>query len=239
MIEDRFIYAFLPIPFLILTAVIFFKRKDLRRRIIKVGLVGGIAGWVSNIWYFIDYWRPPSLFGTAVFSIEDFIAGFVLAALGVTIYPFLTKTAPPKLKGKARLKPLLLVIAIWVLCFVLFVNVLKFNSAPVSLLIVTLSALFMIVRYPALLKQGIIVGLIMAGIGGVAYFLMFEILSAGYLDRYFLLTDHPLNPTLFGFYPLLEVFWYFSWGLFAAVFIDYLALRAESKNDTKASKALS
>jgi hypothetical protein len=239
MIEDRFVYFFLPIPFLILSAVIFLKRKDLRRRIIKIGLLGGIAGWIANIWYFIDYWQPPSLFGTAVFSIEDFLAGFGLAAVGATIYPFLTRTTPPRSVSKGRRKPFIFFITLWVVCFILFVNVLKLNSAPVSLLLVTLSAVYIIVRYPILLKQGIVVGAILTVMGGLTYFFLFGILSTGYLDRYFLLTNHPLNPTLFGFYPLLEVFWYFSWGLFATVFIDYVSLRAESKKVAKASKALS
>jgi hypothetical protein len=38
---------------------------------------------------------------------------------------------------------------------------------------------------------------------------------------------------------LLEVYRYFRWGLFAAVFIDYVSLRTESKKVAKASKALS
>lgn len=234
MIEDRFLYAFLPIPFLFLVAIIFILRKDLRRRIIKVGIVGGIAGWVSNIWYFIDYWRPPSLFGQAVFSIEDFLAGFGIAALGVTLYPFITKTPAVKSASFRKLKPLLITIGIWVACFVMFVNILKINSAAVSLSLVALYSIGMIIRYPKLLKQGLIIGGIFVLLGLLDYFFMFGVLSSGYLERYFLLTGEWYNPSLFGFYPLLEVFWYFTWGVFASIFVDYLALR-----NTKVASKLS
>ncbi len=241
MIEDRFIYALLPIPFIILTAIIFIRRKDLRRRIIKVGIVGGFAGWASNIWYFIDYWRPPSMVlgRPALFTIEDFVVGFTMMAVGMTLYPFLTgKKAPSIPKGRKKFL-LISTILLWVLPFVFFVNILKFPSPFISFAIVSIYIIIMLVQYPKLIKQSLIIGGIFVALGGLVYFFMFNIFSTGYLDRYFLLTDEWYNPTLLGFYPLLELLWYFTWGAFAGVFIDYLALRNAAKSQTKASKALS
>jgi hypothetical protein len=76
-------------------------------------------------------------------------------------------------------------------------------------------------------------------IGLINYFFLFHVLSPDYIGKYFLLTDQWYNPTLFGFYPLMEGVWYLMWGIFAAVYVDYLTLSTAPKSETKASKALS
>jgi|GEM_PF-4357478 len=239
MIPDRFIYSLLPIPFLILTIVIFIVRKDLRRRIIKVGLIGGVAGWAANIWYFIDYWRPPSLFGQTVFSIEDFVTGFALAAVGVTLWPLLTGHPYVKsVKGSKR-KPLLWFTLAGIAYFVLLVNVFKVGSPVATLSLVLIPSIVMIVRKPRLLKQALVVGGILVVISFIDYFFLFHVFSTGYLQRYFLMTDRWYDPSILGFYPFLEAAWYFTWGVFATVFVDYFARPDVAKNETKASKALS
>ena len=239
MVPDRFIYLLLPIPFLILLIVIFILRKDLRRRILKVGLIGGVAGWAANIWYFVDYWRPPSLFGQTVFSIEDFVTGFALAAVGVTLWAFITKQPHVKsLKGSKR-KPLIAFTLAGVVYFALLVNVFKVGSPIATLSLVLIPSIVMIVRKPKLLKQALVVGGILVAISFIDYFFLFHVFSTGYLQRYFLMTGRWYDPSILGFYPFLEAAWYFTWGVFATVFVDYFARPASTKNDAKASKALS
>ena len=239
MIPDRFIYLLLPIPFLILLIVIFILRKDMRRRIIKVGLIGGVAGWAANIWYFIDYWHPPSLFGQTVFSIEDFVTGFALAAVGVTLWPFITKRPYVKSPKGSKRKPLLLFTLAGILYFVLLVNVFKVGSPVATLSLVLIPSIVMIARKPQLLKQALIVGGIVLAISFVDYFFLFHVFSTDYLQRYFLMTDRWYDPSILGFYPFLEGAWYFTWGVFATVFVDYFRRPDVAKNETKASKALS
>jgi len=55
---------------------------------IKVGAVGGLMGVIAEVWYFRDYWRPPTLFGEGVVGFEDYIIGFALF-WSRRLYPFL------------------------------------------------------------------------------------------------------------------------------------------------------
>lgn len=240
MVDDRFIYLLLTVPFILVMILIFVLRKDLRRRIIKVGLIGGIAGWTSNIWNLMDYWHPPTVFGQTILSMEDFIVGFSVAAISVTLYPFLTKT--PALKGGVSKKKSLITLIValtWIACFIIFVNGFKFSSAAVTFFLFLISTVVILIQKPSLFRRGLITGAALFVIGFINYFFLFHVLSPDYIPKYFELTDQWYNPTIFGFYPFLEGMWYLMWGIFAAVYVDYLALATTPKSKTKASKALS
>ena len=230
MIEDRFIYILLPVPFIILTIIIFALRKDLRHRILKVGLIGGIAGWFHDFWLLRDYWQPPTIFGHAMpLSIEDFITGFSIAAVSVTLYSFITKTKPASTKGLPKNRLLIQTILLWVLPFIIFVGFFKIPSPIVTFAIVMIYLAVMWAQAPRLIRQSLMIGGIFVVIGLLDYFLLFHVLAPGYIDRYFMLTDAWYNPTLLGFYPLLELVWYFTWGAFAGIFVEYLG-RKQVKN---------
>lgn len=83
---DRYTYLFISLFLFIPWFIIIFKRPDLRRKVIKTSLIGGVAGLIANFWYFRDYWRPPSLFGNTVISIEDFLFGFLITGISASIY---------------------------------------------------------------------------------------------------------------------------------------------------------
>jgi len=53
-------------------------------------LIGLLSVATSYYWWTIDWWRPPTLFGTKV-GIEDFILGFVTGGVMATIYEVLFK----------------------------------------------------------------------------------------------------------------------------------------------------
>jgi len=59
---ERIVYLLLSVPFLVFVGIIYAKRPDLRRFIIRVGVAGGIIGVLSEIWYFPGYWRPINIF---------------------------------------------------------------------------------------------------------------------------------------------------------------------------------
>ncbi|WP_296697819.1 hypothetical protein [Algoriphagus sp.] len=70
-------------------ALVFWK-SPWKAGMIKVGVAGGLMGMIAEVWYFRDYWRPPTLFGTGIVGIEDFIIGFSLFGVGGYIYSSFT-----------------------------------------------------------------------------------------------------------------------------------------------------
>lgn len=63
----------------------FIKRPDLRHKMIVFGLMGAIAGPISEIFYLKDYWHPLLVTGTAI-GIEDVLFGFFAGGIGSVLY---------------------------------------------------------------------------------------------------------------------------------------------------------
>ena len=79
-------YAYL-LGDLILFAVwsILFLRKDLRKEILTVSIIGGVLGPLSEAFYIRDYWQPQ-LFNGWTIGIEDFLFGFFFTGITASIY---------------------------------------------------------------------------------------------------------------------------------------------------------
>src|SRR5258706_14284145 len=88
---ERYIYLLLVLLLLAALTSMLWARRDLRNMGLSVGLAGGLAGLISEIWFFRDYWRPPTLLGVAHISPEDFLFGFAIGALAAVVYPALTR----------------------------------------------------------------------------------------------------------------------------------------------------
>src|SRR5215471_11339173 len=101
----RYGYLLLDISILIIVGGLLFARRDLTRLALRTGMIGGLAGPVSELLYFRDYWRPPALFGVARISVEDFLFGFGITALSAVLYAvvFRQKFVSTSLPARFRL----------------------------------------------------------------------------------------------------------------------------------------
>src|SRR3989344_8307415 len=67
--------------------IIYNSRKDLRRRMLRMGIVVGFAGILSEAVFFQDYWHPPLVLRFGRFGgIEDFFFGFAFGGICVALY---------------------------------------------------------------------------------------------------------------------------------------------------------
>lgn len=213
---NTYIYLLLSVPFLIATAVIYICRKDLRRFILKVGILGGIFGVISESWYFQDYWRPPSLFGVGVPSIEDFLFGFGVVALGIVAPLFILRQKRPA-SSKHSVRRALLIVGIVVALLIVLSAFFHINSIVSSCIIFVGIAGFGLIQYPHLLRSALISSAALVIIATLTYAVLFLIISPDYLSKYFLLYGNLSAPIYFGFMPLTELVWYFTWGLAVTV----------------------
>lgn len=68
-------------------ALIYRARKDLRHRMLRMGIAVGLVGILSEAVFFRDYWHPPLLFHIGRFGgIEDFLFGIFFGGVCVVIY---------------------------------------------------------------------------------------------------------------------------------------------------------
>ncbi|HRA74143.1 MAG TPA: hypothetical protein PLB11_15120, partial [Flavobacterium sp.] len=83
--DYKYGYLFLGIFLFLIWTLFYALRKDLRRKLIKVSLFGGFAGFIAEYWYFKDYWHPYSIIGRKIISPEDFIFGFTITGISVVV----------------------------------------------------------------------------------------------------------------------------------------------------------
>lgn len=221
MIEDKYLYLIGSLFALLIVAVIFVLRRDMRSFILKAGTLGGLISVVTEYWFFQDYWRIPSTFGVATPSIDDFICGFAFVALGGVLYPFIFKL--PFLSSKGRWKKYVLpVLAISLFSMWLFVSVLKVNSIILaSALPLALTAIILVKR-PDLWRRAVFGATCLGLLSIAVYGVLFGIISPDYIESYFLLAYHPWNPNPLGFIPLSELMWFISMGAVGAVFYEFI-----------------
>jgi hypothetical protein len=216
---ERYLYLIAGLIWLAIDLIIAVRRPDLRRFMVIVGILGGIIGVVSEYWYFQDYWRPASLFGTGVYSIEDFLFGFGITAFGA-VFPYValkTKRAP---RQKGALARLIAIFVYAILLNIVMVDLLHINSILVTYVLFITLIVAGLLANPAAWKKAVLTMLAGLVISTIIYFVLFGLIDPTYIQRHFLLSGNPYAPTLGGFLPVTEILWYALWGAAIAVVHD-------------------
>lgn len=220
MIMDKYIYLLLSLFLLSVWLVFFFLSKNkLRKILIKISILGGLAGLIAEFWYFRDYWHPLSVIGSAKYSPEDFLAGFAVTGIGLTLGVFFRNKNKKDKKGHKIIFFILIAISIFIL--LLFSNLLKVNSVLISILIFFALSLVMALIRKDLGYQSVISGTSFLLLVIPIYILLFDFLSPSYWNKYWLLANTVFGIKVLGNIPITEMLWYFSWGCFAGIAYDF------------------
>lgn len=219
---DRYTYLFISLFLFIPWFIIIFKRPDLRRKVIKTSLIGGVAGLIANFWYFRDYWRPPSLFGNTVISIEDFLFGFLITGIAASIYDTVFNKKYVK-KYKKRKKFFGNLFLIGVIILFIFNNWLGINSIFVSSFAFLGFSIIIVSIRKDLIIPSIVSGLLVTLIIIPIYIILFNYISPTYWDKYWLLANTSFGIEVLGNIPVTELIWYFTWGCFAGISYDFVS----------------
>jgi len=219
---DKYSYLLISVFLLLFWITIFLFKKELRAKIMRASIVGGFAGLIAEFWYFKDYWRPPLLLGQSVVSFEDFLFGFLITGIAVSIYDtiFTVKNIQQEKDRKLFFGFLFL---LGVACLFIFNNWLGFNSILVSsLAFIIFSAVMIFIRndlwIPSIMS-GVLVVVIIIPI----YAIIFNVISPDYWNTYWLLADTRFGITVLCNIPATELLWYFSWGCLAGIGYDFVS----------------
>jgi hypothetical protein len=231
MIEDKYLYLIGSLVALIFVAIIFILRKEMRPFILKAGLIGGCLSVITEFWFFQDYWVIPSTSGVAIPSIDDFICGFAFMALSGVLYPFIFKLPFVSSRGEWR-RFVIPILAISLLSMIIFVSFLGVNSIILASAIPFGVTAYVLIRDPSLYKRALFGAAFLAVLSILTYGVLFGLISPNYIDNYFLIAHHPLNPNPLGFIPLSELMWFIAMGALGGVFYEYI-VRSHQKKTKK------
>lgn len=207
---DRYAYLLLGLFFLALWIACYRRRKDLRNIMLQASFAGAISGPLSEIWYFRDYWLPPTIVGQGVLSPEDVLFGF--SVFGVAAVAYLVLSGRMLVATGSRRTWVMPTYAIsFFVGFLLFTDLFGLNSIVAASLTMILWAVGIVIVRRDLLMLSLGSGLLLALFSIVIYVPMLHI-TAGYLQRYWFLFGQPLGMTVLGGVPLTEIVWYFCLG---------------------------
>ncbi len=225
--DDKFGYLFLALSFLLFWTLFYFIRKDLRRKLRRVGLFGGLIGPVAEYWNYKDYWHPPSLMGNELVFIEDIIIGVTVTGISAVVYDIFFKTTDevyvPNTKKMFGIMFILSIIAL-----IVFVG-LGYNSVFVSSITLPILTAFMLYKRPDLLKVAFWTTSIVLVIMLIVYHILFNVLFSNFWDKYWLLKDTKYGVTVCGNIAITEIIWYLTWSSFAGIAYNFASGKKKVK----------
>ena len=216
MLLDTFTYLLIPALLFIPWGILYMLKKDIRKKMLKTSVMGGLAGCIAEYWYFKDYWHPPTVLGQASICPEDFLFGFTITGLSVAVYESVFAVKVLK-TGKNRKRLFGKLFLAGVAAMIVFSIVLHVNSIVVSNGCFLVFSAVMITLRPDLFKQAVLSGFLMLCIVIPIYAVLFDVINPIYWDKYWLLAKTSLGITVLGHIPVTELCWYFSWGCMAGI----------------------
>jgi len=122
------VYLWGLLPLLPLWLYGFIKNKESRIEMILCGIIFGFAAVaIGYVYATKDYWSPPYIFNNFL-HIEDFIYGFLFGGIASEIFEIILRIKSVKKDQRPRKNLIIIFSLITLSCFVLFVNILNWNS---------------------------------------------------------------------------------------------------------------
>ena len=220
MFDYNYFYLTWALIFLSIWAVLFFKRKDVRREMLLISLWFGFGGLVSEYTNIQDWWQPITVTGTPV-GLEDFLIGFAIGGVAAVIYEEIYKKKLKKVKTKISpwFDPgfaFLLLPALYLLFFFVFKWGSFYSVVPTYLI----GLGYMLFLRKDLIKDSLISGFLMLCVGIGIYFFLF-LIYPNYIQEFWYLKDNWYSSLLWGI-PIAEYIWYFLTGAYIGPMYEFL-----------------
>lgn len=223
--NEKYAFLYLCLSYIPIWLYIFFKRKDLRKKLIRTTIAGGIVAPFTDYFHFRDYWIPPSILNTEYAYFEDIIMGAMIISVVATIYEtvFNLKLIPYKRDKKIKYIFYLMFIASFVLVYV-FTGLLEINSIFVYSSIFILYGIIMIYIRPDLIKESLISGFLSWLIQLIIYVPLFTFFAPNFWKKYYLLANTKYDITFLNI-PITEMVYFITIGFTVGVFYEFVAGR--------------
>ncbi len=218
MVPTEWVYLIACLPFILVWAFLFFRRKDLRGEMLFTGiLIGLMSVATAYYWWTIDWWHPATITGTRV-GVEDFVIGFFTGGIMAAAYEVLFRKRLYKAKAKAHhLGGLTLLLLLGCLTSWLFwgVGISSFYASSIAMIIVA-TILFWDRR--DLIIDGLLSGALMAFVS-LSFYITIILISPDWIQQ----TYHwdGLSGILIRGVPIEEFIFWFLAGVLFGPFYEY------------------
>lgn len=218
-------YLIADLGLLLIWFALFLLRKDIRKEMLVMSTLFGIAGIFSQYIYTIDWWRPLTITGTRI-GIEDFLFGFWVGGISAIIYEELFKKKLSKRKFKKAFPAYLIILSL-LSVGILFGGsfyLLKLNSFYSSLIAFIFPTLFIWLKRNDLILDSLTTGLLLPIIG-LVWFWIPEYFTPGWVQGHWLFQN--LSGIIILKAPLEDLIWGFAAGAYIGPLYEFLLVFIE------------
>ena len=215
----QYSYLLGDIILLVIWLVFWFWRKDIRKEMLIISVIFGIAGLAVEWIYIIDYWTPLTVTNTPV-GIEDFLFGFTVGGIAAVIYEifFKKKVKIKKAKKNKKMKRDRTLSFMLFLVAILFFGsffFLRMNSFWASVIAFMIPLIIIYVKRVDLIKSSIISGILSVLVAFIVFWAV-DLITPGWIESAWHFVNIPKTIILRA--PLEDLIW----ALFAGAFIGPL-----------------
>lgn len=214
MLGYRYAYLFadLAIGFP-LWLILFVVRKDLRHKMLAFGLMGAIAGPISEIFYLRDYWHPLTITRTPI-GIEDVLFGFFAGGVGSVLYEelFGKRFAKRHRRTEHWIFFVFPIAAVCLFAFNRLFPLYRINSIYASAIAFFVTTLVIIYVRKDLLVDALVSGLLAGSIFFFGYLFLLVFFPQIFAKMWLL---HNISGITVSRIPIEELLWAFTYGLMA------------------------
>lgn len=233
--NDRYAYLIGALFLSAVLVVVLLTRRDLRMPALKVGMLGGLAGIVGEVFYYRDYWHPPAVLGTGSFLYEDFIFSFAITALSFAAYPVFFRYAFGPRATYRRRHRLYLAFFVFGMGGMLVSIFFPINTIFVSAALFILFGAIMLASRRDLLVPSLCATAVLLLVVLFSYIVFFDILFPEFWQHYWLLAGTRSGLVVFGNIPATEILWYISWMFFAGISYPFVSGRPFVRIDARST----
>lgn len=196
--------------------LVFYLRKDLRRKLWHTGRAYGLASVIMGQLFTFDYWNPTYIFGR-YFPLEDFLYGLINASLITVLYQFIFKIKYDTKSLASTRRFTLIFASISFVTLYFLIDRCNLNSIYGQICLLLTIGGYTLFRRPDLLKPILINSLFTVVLVFVWLSAIFWIYPSG-------VTDNWETTILFNIYilgvPIEELFFAFSLGFGGSFFYE-------------------
>lgn len=204
---------------LVIWLALFAWRKDIRKEMIIISVICGLAGPVLELIYILDWWHPLTITGTSI-GIEDFLFGFTTGGVAAVIYEVIFKKKLTNTKKEIvqdyKFLPIWGGIVLGVFLFSFYV--LKLHSYYASAIALVVPIIYIWYKRRDLVVNSLCSGALLV-IASFPVYWVTEFITPGWIQNTWFMDK--LSGILFMKIPVEDLVWFFLVGLFIGPFYEY------------------
>ncbi|KGL58562.1 lycopene cyclase domain-containing protein [Polaribacter sp. Hel1_85] len=221
--KEEYAFFYLCLCYMPIWLYVFFKRKDLRKKLVRTSIAGGIVAPFTDYFHFRDYWVPPSILNFKYAYFEDVLMGALIISVVATIYETVFNLKLISYRKEKKLQRIFyaMFIASFIIVYIL-TGVLKINSIFVYSGIYIFYGIIMLYFRSGMIKESLITGLLSWVIQIIFYIPLFTFFSPTYWKKYYLLANTKYDITFLNI-PLTEMFYFITIGFTVGIFYEFVS----------------